>query len=283
MSDCKIEVRQTSHPREVETMDTAALRENFLVEALFTADRVRAVYSHYDRMVILGAMPVSGTPSLGSDLAHLVREAHFLARREVAFFNVGGPGRIVADGITYQLGKLDALYLGRGTRDVRFESADAGAPAQFYGCSAGAHTAYPAKLLRASEITGDALGSQEAANKRLLTKYIHPGAFPTCQLVMGVTRMDSGSVWNTMPPHLHDRRMEAYLYFDLPADAAVMHFMGRPEATRHVVIRDRQAVISPPWSIHSGCGTSAYAFIWAMAGDNQAFTDMDAVPIPTLA
>ena len=282
MAETTIDVRHAAHPEEVERMGTAELRRHFLLERPFAPGRVSAVYSHYDRMVIIGVMPEGAALRLGAELAHLVREEQFLARREIGFINVGGPGRIVADGKSYELGMLDGLYLPRGTNDVRCESHDITKPAMFYACSAPAHATHSVQHLKASELTGDKLGAQETANKRVLTKYMHPGAFPTCQLVMGVTRMEAGSVWNTMPPHLHDRRMEAYLYFDLPQDAAVMHLLGRPEATRHLVMRDRQAVISPPWSVHSGCGTTAYGFIWAMAGDNQTFTDMDAVPVATL-
>ncbi len=282
MSATHIEVRHAIHPDHAETMGTTELRKHFLVTDLFRPGRIKAVYTHYDRMILLGIMPDKAPLAFGPELSALVEAEDFLARREIGIFNIGGAGRIRAGGKTYEMGRLDALYLPMGTHNVLFESVKAKDPARFYANSAPAHAHHPAHLLKASALPGDLLGAQASANHRILTKYIHPGAFPTCQIVMGRTVLQSGNVWNTMPPHTHDRRMEAYLYHDLPPGQAVFHMMGRPEATRHLVVREHEAVLSPPWSIHCGAGTANYAFIWSMAGDNQTFTDMDAAPVPTL-
>lgn len=282
MSAVDIEIRHAVHPDQAERFSTEELREHFLVSGLFQPGRMKAVYTHYDRMTILGVAPAAAPLSFGAELADLVKSPHFLSRREIGIFNVGGSGRVVADGKGYALDKNDALYLPMGTTSVSFESGSASAPAKFYGCSAPAHAAHPARLFKAAEMKGDQLGAQETSNKRVLTKYMHVDALPTCQIVMGYTRLDTGNVWNSIPPHTHDRRMEAYLYFDLPADQVVMHLMGRPQATRHLIVRNDEAVISPPWSIHCGCGTSNYGFIWAMAGDNQTFADMDPAPVSSL-
>jgi 4-deoxy-L-threo-5-hexosulose-uronate ketol-isomerase len=282
MSQIDIEIRHAIHPDHAESMGTEELREHFLVTDLFTPGIVKAVYSHFDRMILLGIQPDGAALSLGAELANLVKSDTFLARREIGIFNVGGAGTVIADGKRYPMAKLDALYLPMGTGEVSFESDSKADPALFYANSAPAHVANPVRHIKASEISGDNLGAQENANKRILTKYMHPGAFPTCQLVMGRTELQTGNVWNSMPPHTHDRRMEVYLYHGIGDGQAVFHFMGRPEATRHVVIRNNEAVISPPWSVHCGVGTGSYAFIWSMAGDNQTFTDMDAVPVSTM-
>ncbi len=277
-----IETRHAIHPDHAESFDTEQLREHFLVADLFQPGVMKAVYTHYDRMTLIGATPTDAPLSFGAELAELVKAPSFLARREIGIFNIGGAGRVVADGESYALAKGDALYLPMGTSLVSFESVSAAAPAKFYGTSAPAHAAHPAKLFVAAEMKGDQLGAQETSNKRVLKKYMHPDALPTCQIVTGLTRLEPGNVWNSIPPHTHDRRMEAYLYFDLPDAQAIMHLMGRPQATRHIVVRNEEAVLSPPWSIHCGCGTSNYAFIWAMAGDNQTFSDMDAAPVSSL-
>lgn len=282
MSTVEIEIRHAVHPEHAERMGTEELRAHFLVTGLFRPGKIKAVYSHYDRMIILGIMPSGHPLGFGPELTELVKSDDFLSRREIGIFNLGGAGRIRAGGKTYELGKLDALYLPLGTHNVLFESAKADDPALFYANSAPAHAAHPAHLMKASAIQGDLLGTQETANKRVLTKYMHPGTFPTCQLVMGRTELQPGNVWNTMPPHTHDRRMETYLYHGIGEGQVVFHFMGRPQATRHLVVQNNEAIISPPWSIHSGSGTGAYAFIWSMAGDNQTFTDMDAIAIPAL-
>lgn len=282
MSTVDIDIRHAIHPDHAEAMSTEELREAFLVADLFKTGRIKAVYTHYDRMILLGISPGTAPLAFGGDLSELVKAEDFLARREIAIFNVGGNGHVTAGGKRYELNRNDALYLPMGTHNVLFESTKADDPALFYANSAPAHAAHPAHLLKAASLQGDLLGSQESANKRILTKYMHPGAFPTCQLVTGRTELQPGNVWNSMPPHTHDRRMEAYFYHNLAEGQAVFHFMGRPDATRHIVIRNHEAVLSPPWSIHCGAGTSSYAFIWSMAGDNQTFTDMDPAPIPTL-
>ena len=282
MPDIDIEIRHAVHPDHAEGFGTEELRENFLVSDLFQPGRIKAVYTHYDRMALIGAAPTDAPLAFGPELADLVKAPHFLSRREIGIFNIGGAGRITADGASHELKKGDALYLPMGVASVIFESASATDPAKFYGTSAPAHAAHPSRKFVASEMKGDNLGAQETSNKRVLTKYMHPDALPTCQIVSGLTRLEPGNVWNSIPPHTHDRRMEAYLYFDLPEQQAIMHFMGRPQTTRHIIVRNEEAVISPPWSIHCGCGTSNYAFIWAMAGDNQTFSDMDPAPVSSL-
>lgn len=277
-----IEIRHAVHPDQAEAFGTADLRKHFLVTDLFRPGRLKAVYSHYDRMILLGIAPDRAPIAADGALADLVKAEHFLARREIGIFNIGGEGRVITGNRTYALECNDALYLPMGTHDLAFESASAANPALFYANSAPAHAAHPARHLGVSALAGDRLGTEASANQRILTKYIHPDAVPTCQLVMGRTALLGGNVWNTMPPHTHDRRMETYLYHEVPEGAAVFHFMGRPEATRHLVVRNHEAVISPPWSIHCGAGTGAYAFIWSMAGDNQAFADMDAAPVAAL-
>lgn len=283
MSTIDIEIRHAIHPDHAESMGTEELREHFLVTDLFQPGRIKAVYTHYDRMILLGISPGKAPLAFGPALTELVKADDFLARREIGIFNIGGRGHVMAGGKSYELSTNDALYLPMGTHNILFESSDAASPALFYANSAPAHAAHPAHHYKAATLQGDLLGAEATANRRILTKYMHPGAFPTCQIVMGRTALQAGNVWNTMPPHTHDRRMEAYLYHDIPDGQAVFHFMGRPEATRHLVVRNHEVALSPPWSIHCGAGTSAYAFIWSMAGDNQTFTDMDAVPVSTLA
>ena len=282
MSLVDLETRPAVSAREAEAMDSAELRAAFLVTDLFRAGRAKAVFTPYDRMVLLGAVPLSAPIEVGLALGGPIKEADFLARREIGLFNLGGPGSVEAGGARYALGEGDALYLPRGAAGLTFRSDDPARPARFYGNSAPAHAAHPVRHVPASAQPGDTLGATETANRRVLAKVFHPDAGPTCQLVMGRTEMQPGNVWNTMPPHTHDRRVATYLYFRLPEGQAVFHFMGRPEATRHLIVRNEEAVISPPWSIHCGCGTSAYTFLWSMAGENQAFSDMDAAPIASL-
>lgn len=274
--------RQAVHYEQAEMLDGDDLRRHFLIEQLMVPGRLTATYTHYDRMLVAGAVPTDAPLTVGEDLAKLVGSATLLERRELGLINVGGAGRVTADGTVYEVGSQDALYLGRGIAAVSFASADPANPAKFYINSSPAHAAHPSRLVTRSQAIVKELGAPETSNRRTLSQYLHPEVLPTCQLLMGLTRLHSGSVWNTMPAHTHDRRMEAYFYFELPADAVVMHFMGRPEATRHLVVRNEQAVLSPPWSIHCGAGTAAYAFIWSMAGDNQAFTDMDFVAMSDL-
>lgn len=274
--------RQAVHYEQAEMLDGEDLRRHFLIEQLMVPGRLTATYTHYDRMLVMGAVPTDAPLAVGEDLAKLVGSATLLERRELGLINVGGAGRVTADGTVYEVEPQDALYLGKGIAAVSFASADPANPAKFYINSSPAHAAHPSRLVTKAQALVKELGAPETSNRRTLSQYLHPEVLPTCQLLMGLTRLHSGSVWNTMPAHTHDRRMEAYFYFELPADAVVMHFMGRPEATRHLVIRNEQAVLSPPWSIHCGAGTAAYAFIWSMAGDNQAFTDMDFVAMGDL-
>ena len=262
------------------TLNTAGLREAFLVESLFQPGVVSMVYSDADRAVVGSAAPGSAPLELAAPPE--LRARYFTERRELGVLNVGGPGKVVVDGAAYPLDNLDCLYVGRGSRDVSFSSVDARTPAAFYLLSYPAHADYPTTPAAKARANAVELGAEETANRRTLYKYIHPDGVRSCQLVMGFTRMKPGSVWNTMPPHTHARRTEVYLYFDLPAQARVMHFMGLPEQTRHLVVADRQAVVSPSWSIHAGCGTSPYAFCWGMGGENQAFDDMDALTVGQL-
>jgi 4-deoxy-L-threo-5-hexosulose-uronate ketol-isomerase len=267
-------------PGETKNMSTAALRETFLVRDLFTKDEASFIYSHYDRMVMGGALPVSGAVSLQND--DTLKAEFFLQRREMGIINVGGGGTVTADGTAYELAKLDCLYLGLGTREISFESKDPRKPARFFMLSAPAHHHHPSQVMKNSEAAPVALGSAETANERTIYKYIHADGIKSCQLVMGLTVLNTGSIWNTMPPHTHNRRMEVYLYFDVKEEHRVFHLMGEPAETRHLVVANEEAVISAPWSIHSGCGTASYSFIWGMAGENQAFTDMDGVAIGNL-
>ncbi|MGK6311492.1 5-dehydro-4-deoxy-D-glucuronate isomerase [Neorhizobium sp. DT-125] len=270
------------HYSQSERMTGTELREHFLIENLFAEGTLQAVYTHYDRMLVAGAMPTTGTIGVGGELAKLVGTDYLLERRELGLINIGGAGRVIADGKAYELRPMDGLYLGQGTREVSFESLDASTPAKFYINSAPAHTSLPSRIVSRTDAIENDLGDGATSNKRKLYQYLHPKVLPTCQLLMGLTRLETGSVWNTMPAHLHDRRMEAYLYFEVPENAFVVHLMGRPQATNHLIVRNEQAVLSPPWSIHCGAGTGAYAFIWSMAGDNQSFTDMDMVDMKSL-
>jgi 4-deoxy-L-threo-5-hexosulose-uronate ketol-isomerase len=273
-----MEQRYATGPDQLATFDTAELRERFLVERVFVPGEVTAVYSHHDRIVLGGAVPAGGRLPLPT--FDELRAEFFLANRELGIVNVGGTGTVTADGETHILPRGACLYLGRGTRDVVFADAEAGA--QFYLFSAPAHTTYPTRLVLRGEGNVRELGDQLTSNRRTLNQYIHTEGIRSCQIVMGVTELHPGSMWNTMPAHTHDRRTECYLYFDVPADARVIHLHGEPSETRHLVVGDRQAVISPSWSVHSGVGTAAYSFVWAMAGENQTFDDMDPVPVTAL-
>jgi 4-deoxy-L-threo-5-hexosulose-uronate ketol-isomerase len=276
----KIDVRHASHPDAVRGYDTQTLRRHFLVETLFEGGEISLTYSHYDRMVIGGAQPLGEGLALAAPKA--VGQDSFLAERELAALNVGGAGRVVVDGSSHELAKYDCLYVGRGARAVHFESVDAARPAKFYLVSTPAHATHPTVLLTREKARHLTPGDTATANKRSIFQYVHPDVCRSCQLTLGFTMLEAGSVWNTMPSHTHDRRMEAYLYFDLDPDQRVFHFMGEPQETRHMVVANEQAIISPPWSIHSGVGTKNYSFIWAMAGDNKSFTDMDHIPIGDL-
>jgi 4-deoxy-L-threo-5-hexosulose-uronate ketol-isomerase len=275
-----MEIRFQSSPREVKGMNTQQLRENFLVQHLMQANQIQLVYSHFDRVIVGGAMPVSN-PVLLPNEAEL-RADYFLERRELGIINVGGAGSVEADGVVYELSKLDALYLGKGTRSVSFSSASADQPAQYFLLSAPAHHTYPNRRMQKDEAAPVHLGEKATSNERTIYKYIHQEGIQSCQLVMGLTVLKEGSVWNSVPPHTHTRRMEVYFYFDLPEAHRVFHLMGEPQETRHIVMANQEAVISPPWSVHCGPGTTNYGFIWAMAGENYTFTDMDPVPIATM-
>ncbi|MFT4015405.1 MAG: 5-dehydro-4-deoxy-D-glucuronate isomerase [Agriterribacter sp.] len=275
-----MEIRFQNSPAEVKNMDTQLLRNNFLIQKLMTDDVITLMYSHYDRVILGGVKPVSKTVSLANE--NELRAEYFLQRREMGIINVGGDGQIIADGQTFSVNKLDCLYLGKGTKSVSFKSADQNKTACFYILSAPAHQAYPTTLLKKENTISNTVGSLETSNHRTIYKYIHAEGIQSAQLVMGLTILEKGSVWNTMPAHTHTRRMEAYFYFDVPEDQVVFHLMGEPQQTRHIVVQNHEAVISPPWSIHSGCGTSNYGFIWGMAGENYTYTDMDAVSINAL-
>ena len=258
-------------------MSTAALREAFLIEDLMVDDAVKLVYSHYDRVIVGGAKPVSKTLTLETDGE--LKSGYFLERRELGIINVGGIGEVAADGETFMLNKLDCAYIGKGVKHITFKSSDAANPAVFYLLSSPAHQTCPARKLTKEEAAPSVMGNGATANKRTIYKYIHADGIQSCQLVMGLTVLETGSVWNTMPAHTHSRRMEAYFYFDVPGDQRVFHLMGQPQETRHLVVANHQAILSPPWSVHSGCGTSNYGFIWGMAGENYTYTDMDPAPL----
>ncbi|CAN1541487.1 KduI 5-keto 4-deoxyuronate isomerase [Rhabdaerophilaceae bacterium] len=274
------EVRQASHPDAVRFFDTDDLRAHFHIDGLFNAGHIKLVYTHVDRFVVGGATP-SNTP-LTLSSGKFVGTPGFMDRRELGIVNVGGKGTVSVQGHAHALETRDALYVGMGAGDLTFTSADATNPAKFYLLSAPAHQSYPTVLITEDKAKRIDLGSPENANVRTIFQMIHPDVCQSCQLVMGMTRLAPGSIWNTMPCHVHDARSEIYLYFDLTSDARVFHFMGEPSETRHMVIANEDAVISPGWSIHSGCGTRNYSFIWAMAGDNQDFTDMQFVKMEDL-
>ena len=276
----KFESRYAQSPKEVKQMDTATLRENFLIENVFEANQVNLTLSHFDRYIVGGAMPVDQKLDLPnpSDL----KANYFLERRELGIINVGGKAIVIADGERFELDYKEALYIGKGTKEVSFESTDAAQPTKLYINSAPAHHTYPTKKVSKADAEIVELGTPETANHRIINKLLVNSVLPTCQLQMGMTELKSGSVWNTMPAHTHDRRMEAYFYFEVPQGQSVCHFMGEPQETRHIWMQNDQAVISPNWSIHSGAGTSNYTFIWGMAGENLDYGDMDHCAITEL-
>ncbi|MBK0381788.1 5-dehydro-4-deoxy-D-glucuronate isomerase [Pedobacter sp. SD-b] len=269
--------RYHNSQKEVKGMNTEELREQFLVDQLMVKGEIKFTYSHYDRVIVGGAVPTSG--KLNLENFPMLRANYFLERREMGIINVGGNGKIEVDGKTYDVNKKDCLYIGRGSKNIYFSSASADKPALFYILSTPAHKEYDTTLMKESDATPVTLGAAETSNHRTIYKYIFADGIQSCQLVMGLTILNTGSVWNTMPAHVHDRRMEAYFYFDLAEDQTIFHFMGEPQETRHITIHNNEAVISPPWSIHSGCGTSNYSFIWGMGGENQDYGDMDPVKI----
>lgn len=281
-----MELRTAASPRDVKHYTTERLREEFLIKNVFEADEIKLVYSHIDRIITGSATPVEKELKLtaGDEL----RAEYFLQRREMGVINIGGAGCITIDGKTYEVAHKDGMYVGMGKKDITFASVDKENPAKFYINSAPAHAVYPTVLIKREGTPADdvvivkdankvELGTLEESNHRTICKYILPGQVESCQLEMGMTSLEPGSVWNTMPSHTHDRRMEVYLYFELPEDAFVMHYMGEPQETRHIVMRNEEAVISPSWSIHSGSGSRNYSFIWGMVGENQDFDDMDGI------
>jgi 4-deoxy-L-threo-5-hexosulose-uronate ketol-isomerase len=275
----KSEFRYAHHPEDVKYYTTEELRGHFLIPTVFEEDTINLVYTMYDRYIVGGAMPVSRPLVL--ETTDELKANYFLERRELGIVNVGGKGKVTVDGTVYELNKKEALYVGKGNKEVIFEAAEGEQP-YFYINSAPAHHAYPTKKVGKEDAEVIELGDQKTANRRTLNKLIVNSIVPTCQLQMGLTELHEGNVWNTMPSHTHTRRMEAYFYFDLAKGQTVSHFMGQPDETRHIFMQGHQAVISPEWSIHSGCGTSNYSFIWGMAGENLDYGDMDAVPTDEL-
>ncbi len=275
-----MQTRYSSSPKETSAYNTAELRGHFLIDKLFEPDQIVWVYSHYDRVMIGGAFPrghvlkLEGHANLRSD--------YFLERREIGIINVGGPGTVTAGEDTFTLEKLGCVYVGKGIENVTFSSEDAENPAQYYLLSSPSHSPHPTRCYSKEDAQPLTVGDQSTSNHRTIYKYIHAEGIQSSQLVMGLTTLHTGSVWNTMPAHVHDRRMEAYFYFDVAESQQVLHLMGEPQETRHIWIKNHQAVISPPWSVHSGCGTSNYSFIWGMAGENKDYTDMDPIAIPEL-
>ena len=271
-----IELRRAIDPRHAKTMDTSELRREFLIENLFEDGQINLTYSQYDRMIVGGA-----TPNFGPLKIDAVKETgtpSWLDRREAVLVNLGNSGTVEANGEIYKLNRCDMLYLGMGTGEVTVSGEDA----KFYIVSAPAHRKIPARLVTIEDAAQVPLGTRETSNERVIYQFVHPAVMESCQIVMGMTTLGNGSVWNTMPAHYHERRSEAYVYIDLPKDNVVVHMMGEPDETRHVIVRNEQAVLSPPWSIHCGAGTSAYTFIWAMAGDNIDYTDIDMVEMEEL-
>ncbi|MCR8629743.1 MULTISPECIES: 5-dehydro-4-deoxy-D-glucuronate isomerase [Paenibacillus] len=271
-----MEIRYATNPKETKSYDTDRLRSEFVIESLFAPGQLNMVYSHVDRFITGGVIPTSEPIKLEAD-KHEMGAEYFLERREIGIINVGPKGFVTVDGTEYVLESKDCLYVGLGNKEVVFKSADSANPARFYFNSTPAHKNYPTEKVEISKAEPQHLGSINSSNERTIYKYIHLNGIQSCQLVMGMTLLKPGNMWNTMPCHTHNRRSEVYFYFDMPEDGLVFHLMGEPSETRHLVVRNEQAIISPSWSIHSGVGTNNYTFIWAMAGENQEFTDMDMV------
>ncbi len=279
-----MDIRYSANQKDFKRYTTQEIRDEFLIENLYVANKVVSVYSHIDRMVTMGCMPTDKEINIEQDLDCWANfgTKYFLERREIGIFNIGNSGTIKVDGTSYALNNKDCLYITKGAKEVLFASDDKNAPAKFYMVSAPAHTSYETKLLTIADAAKKPLGDNATSNKRVINQFIHPDVLPTCQLLMGLTELEEGNVWNTMPAHTHERRMEVYTYFDFSEDNAVFHYMGEPDETRHIVMKSGDAAISPSWSIHSGCGTSSYNFIWAMGGENQAFDDMDVIAVNKL-
>lgn len=277
-----MDIRQPIHSEHARTLDTHGLRRHFLVEQLFQPERATLTYSQIDRIIVGGIQPEREAVRFATELGRHTGTDYFLQRRELGLINIGGAAVVEVDGICYDVGPREALYVGQGARDLAFRSVDAAAPAKLYFNSAPAHCHYPNRKVTLAEASPETLGDARTSNRRTIHKFLVPDVLPTCQLLMGMTQLEPGSLWNTMPCHTHDRRMEVYFYFDMPADGVVFHMLGEPAETRHLVVRNEQAVIAPSWSIHSGVGTQAYTFIWGMVGENQVFKDMDHVPMSAL-
>ncbi|HKM98171.1 MAG TPA: 5-dehydro-4-deoxy-D-glucuronate isomerase [Buttiauxella sp.] len=277
-----MDIRQSIHSDHAKALDTAGLRKEFLIETIFTADQYTMTYSHIDRIIVGGVMPVTRTVSVGGEVGKQLGVSYFLERRELGVINIGGQGTITVDGTCFEIGTRDGLYVGKGAKEVVFASIDPANPARFYYNCAPAHTAYPTKRVTPADVSPVTLGDSVTSNRRTINKYFVPDVLETCQLSMGLTQLEPGNLWNTMPCHTHERRMEVYFYFGLEQDSCVFHMMGQPQETRHIVMQNEQAVISPSWSIHSGVGTRAYTFIWGMVGENQVFDDMDHVKVGDL-
>ncbi len=276
----KFDIRYSNHPSDSRRYDTALLREHYLISSIFEADEIVLTYSHQDRIIAGGAMPVHAPLALQTSKE--LGSEYFLERREMGVINIGGEGEVVLDGEVYHIGSRGGLYIGMGTRTVEFRSLSAQNPAKFYINSCPAHKKYKTVIIGQKDANAVPMGEVINVNKRVIYQYVHPEVCESCQLVMGMTVLDPGSVWNTMPCHTHERRMEVYLYFDLTGDNIVFHMMGTKDETRHIVMRNEQAVLSPSWSLHSGVGTSNYTFIWGMCGENKTFTDMDHIPMEQL-
>jgi len=276
-----MEIRHPMHPENGKLLDTDGLRREFLIQGLFNMGSVKLIYSHFDRIIVGGAVPTSAR--LGLDVRKdLIGTEHLLDSRELGILNLGDDGTVTVDGKAHPLGRLDALYVGRGSKSVELSSSNEKSPAKFYLLSGLAHASFPTTFISRNMRKMIQTGSPAECNARTINQVIHPDVVRSCNLTMGFTCLEPGSVWNTMPCHTHARRMEVYLYFDVKESAVVFHLMGAPTETRHIVVRNEQGIISPSWSIHSGVGTSSYSFVWGMVGENQIFTDMDAVPMDTL-
>jgi len=275
-----MEIRYSTHPRDAKHYTTEELRKEFLIPQVFVPCEIKLVYSHVDRMIAGGATPLD--KPLRLEAGKEIGAEYFLARREMGVINIGGKGKVILDGEEYVLDAREGLYVGMGIKEVIFESENPEKPAKFYINSAPAHTSYPTVKIDINKANPRHLGSLAQSNERTIYQYVHPAVCKSCQLVMGLTVLEPNNVWNTMPCHTHERRMEVYMYFDLKENDRVIHFMGEPGETRHIIVKNEQAVISPSWSIHSGVGTSNYSFIWGMAGENQTFDDMDAVSMDDL-
>ena len=276
----KLETRYSNHPEDVMHYTTADLRKHFLIQPVFVPGEINMVYSHIDRIIVGGIMPTDKPLELTAGKEMGVES--FFERREGGLINIGGKGKVVIDDKEFPMGFQDGLYIGKGVKAVVFTADDKNAPPKFYFNSAPAHYPYPSTLISLEKAKKVHLGNHETSNKRTINQYLHPDVVETCQLVMGMTILESGSVWNTMPCHTHERRMEAYFYFDMAPDARVIHLMGQPEETRHLIVANEEAVLSPSWSVHAGAGTGSYTFIWGMCGENITFTDMDVVAMETL-